>query len=567
MRILSLSPGQRPGTAYVSFSYDPEIVEVIKQVPGREWNKTRKVWIIPSQPENIAFLRARLPSGVTVKLNPALEAEIAARAGAIASARAVRENGDSDIAFDYLTVPYAHQRAGLDFLARLGSGALLWEMGLGKTKTAIDYAEWLRQRERPGFRVLVVCPNTVKRNWGQEIEKHAGHTRYVIPDGSLKKRAQIFGTTTYTIVNCEQLSFAETAKALQSFNWDLVIVDESTRFKGPTAARTKALHKVPARCRVILSGTPITGKPEDAWAQFQYIEPGLLGSWWGFVDRYLQRNQWTRAIEGIRPGMERELAHKIESRSYRIRKDEVLDLPPKVYEDRVVELEGEQKRLYAQMRDDLRASLDGKVIDAYNILTQLLRLTQITGGLVGEGERYTWLDTGNAKLQALDELLDDLGPDERVVIFGIYQRELEALAEHVFRRERWPWVRYGAKQEYQPIIYGPTPERVRARMIDDFQQGNLSTLFVQSHTGGMGINLTAARTAIYYTRGWSLEDWLQSQDRLHRIGQAGTVTIVSLIARGTVDERIAKALGQKQNIADLLTGDAARALAREILGD
>lgn len=548
MRVLTLAPGHKAGYAYASFSYDPSIAAVIKQVPGREWDKSRRVWIVPSSPENIRFLRARVPEGVEVKVRDDLAREIAMREGALASAAAVRAKGDSDIDFAYLTPPYAHQRAGLEFLVRLGSGALLWEMGLGKTKTAIDYAEWLK-----AARVLVICPNTVKRNWGDEIQKHAGHQDFAVPYGSLPQRAKQFGVRRYTIVNCELLSYATSAKALQAIDWDLVIVDESTRFKTPGASRTKALHKLRAKHRVILTGTPITGKPEDAWAQMHFVDPGNLGSWWAFVDRYLQRNPWTRQIEGLRPGMEQDLANRIGARSYRIRKDEVLDLPPKVYEDRLVEMTPDQRGYYEAMKNDLRVLVEGREVEAWNILTQLLRLTQITSGMVGSSDtRYTWLDP-SAKLAELDDLLDDLGRDEPVVIFGLFHQELEALRD-----------RYAPGL---PIIYGPTHERVRHETISAFQKGSITRLIVQQNTGGIGINLTAAKTAIYYSRGWSLEDWLQSQDRLHRIGQTGTVTIVTLTAKDTIDEKITKALGQKQNIADALTGDAARALAREILGD
>jgi SWI/SNF-related matrix-associated actin-dependent regulator of chromatin subfamily A-like protein 1 len=558
LRTLSLSPGKKPGTATAAFMYDPELIAVVKQIPGREWDKTRRVWTIPALPESIAMLRDRLPKNTVLHIAPALEADVAARAGAIQSALAAREKGDSGIAFDYRTEPYAHQRAGLEFLASLGGGALLWEMGLGKTKTAIDYAEWL-DKGTGALRILVACPNTVKRNWTNEIEKHAGHSGYIVPDGTIKQRVKQYATRRYTIVNCEQLSFAESAAALAAISWDLVIVDESTRFKTPSSSRTKALHKIRSAHRVILTGTPITGKPEDAWAQMHFIEPGMLGSWWGFQDRYLDKNPWTKAIEGVKPGMDLVLSRVIGTRSYRLRKEEVLDLPPKVYEDRLVEMDGEQKRAYETMKHDLRMTVGDNVVEAWNILTQLLRLTQVTAGLLGAGDRYSWL-TGNenAKIKALDELLDDLGPDEPVVIFGMYQRELEHLA-----------LRYGKSGDDHGagLIYGPTPERRRAEYIDAFQAGRLKRLFVQQHTGGIGINLTAAKYAVYFTRGWSLEDWLQSQDRLHRIGQTGTVTIITLTAKGTIDEDIAAALGQKQNIADALTGDSARALARKILGE
>lgn len=556
MRVIRLQPGRKPNQLTVSFSFDREIIDIVKQVPGRVWDKAYHAWYIPDTPENIAWLRARLPANTELRVDSDIEERAARAVDSIARAQRVRASGDSTIPFAHVTEPYAHQRAGLEFLTHIGSGALLWEMGLGKTKTAIDYAEWLYREGRLG-RVLVICPNTVKRNWAAEIPKHAGHSDFVMPTGTLAQRAAQVATARYTIVNCEALSYPVMAKALQAVAWDLVVVDESTRFKSPKATRTKALHKLNAKHRVILTGTPITNTAEDAWAQFHFVTPGLLGSWWSFSDRYLEKDYFGNVV-GTKAHMQTDLASRIESRSYRILKSEVLDLPPKVYSDRVVELAGAQAKAYQQMRDELRLQIEDQSIEAYSILTQLLRLTQITAGLIGEGDKYTFLAEGNAKLTELDAIVNEEAAGEQLVIFGIYQRELEALADRYVK---------GHGPIHRPIIYGPTPESVRADLINQFQQGHRRLLFVQSRTGGIGINLTAARTAIYYTRGWSLEEYLQSQDRLHRIGQSGTVNIVHLIAQGTVDEQIAKALASKQSLADALTGDAARRLAAEVLGD
>lgn len=561
-----------------NFPYDPVAIDIIRSVPGREWNATRKVWLIPGTPENIAQLNADLHRvGWHLLMQDDLAEDIRNATSRAKLALLARDRGDSAIAFDYLTTPYAHQRAGLEFLTHLGGGALLWEMGLGKTKTAIDYAEWLcradsRANEIRAFlaaayrkaatppagevRVLVICPNTIKRNWGDEIVKHAGHDEFVVPDGLMAKRIAATGSARYTIINCEMLSIEAYVKAITAMTWDLVIVDESTRFKNPKAKRTKALHKLKAAHRVILTGTPVTGAPEDVWAPFEFMTPGLFGSFWAFSDRYLERD-FFRAVIGIKPGMDVEIKERIGSRSYRVLKREVLDLPPKVYIDRRVKLSGVQQRAYAQMKDDLRVSIAGTPqLTAFNILTMLLRLTQITAGLIGSSDTgYQWL-TGedNAKLTELDALMEELR-GEQVVIFGTYQKELEALA-----------ARYVGGGPYSPIIYGPTPEKLRHELIAEFQRGDRRLLFAQTHTGGIGINLTAAQTCVYYTRSWSLEDYLQSQDRLHRIGQTGTVSIVHLVAEGTIDQDIAAALAEKQELADHLTGDRARMLAAQIIG-
>ena len=561
MRAIRIQPGRAKSTLTVSFAYDEELVALIKQVPGRTWDKDYKTWSIPDSPENLAWLKARTPANVELRIDDGiLERAAAVRAG-IARAHEARQRGDSAIDYSFITAPYAHQRAGLEFLTHIGSGALLWEMGLGKTKTVLDYCEWLG-RDYAGvnpYRVLVICPNTVKNSvWAAEIPKHTDHHDFIVPAGTLGQRATQIAESRarYTIVNCEALSYASLAGTLKAIAWDVVIVDESTRFKSPKAQRTKVLHKLQAGRRVILTGTPITNTAEDAWAQYHFIAPGLLGSWWSFQDRYLQKDYFGNVV-GIKKGMDHDLAQRLDSRSYRILKSEVLDLPPKVYVDRVVQLSGDQRKAYDQMRDELRVQLQGKSIDAFNILTQLLRLTQITAGLIGEGDRYAWLGDKAAKVVELDALIREELAHEQLVVFGVYQRELQELA--------WRYAG-GESTVALPIIYGPTPETMRARLISEFQAGQRRILFAQIRTGGIGINLTAAQNAVYHTRGWSLEEYLQSQDRLHRIGQTGTVNIIHLVAEGTVDEQIAKALASKQNLADTLTGDAARRLAAEVIG-
>jgi SNF2 family DNA or RNA helicase len=564
MPVASLSraaPGSSIGR--LEYPYAPAVTDIIRRIPGREFNRTYKVWLFPLTPTNILQLRDGLTEiGWAMSIPRDLADDLNKAYAKAKAAAAVRDAGDSDIAFDYVTEPYAHQRAGLAFLAHLDGGALLWEMGLGKTKTAIDFAEMKAGKHTtpPGlgwdqgaeFKVLVIAPNTVKRNWRDEVTKHAGHDDVVIPKGTIPQRIGQLATARYTVINCEALSYPKMADALRDIVWDLIVVDESTRFKTPDAKRTKALQKLRTKRRVILTGTPITGKPADAYVQFEWVAPGTFGkSFWTFKERYLEKD-WFGNIVGIKPGMGDELRQRIDTVSYRILKADVLDLPEKVYIDRRVEMKGEQRRAYNQMRDELRIELaNADEVRASNILTVLLRLTQVTAGMVGERGRYEWL-ADNAKADELDHLLLEELAGEQVVIFGLYQFELEQLA-----------ARYKAPEA---IIYGPTPEVVRHELVTQFQAGDRRLLFAQTRTGGIGINLTAAQTAIYVTRSWSLEEYLQSQDRLHRIGQTGTVSIIHLLAEDSIDNDIAEALAEKKSLADHLTGDAARALAARLLG-
>ena len=550
-----------PRSIICQFPYSPAAIAAIRDVPGRTYDPTTKVWSIPVNAQNVLALKQRLAQiGWGLELGGSLRDELNEQYAGMRDAAKARAAGDSNIAFDYFTEPYAHQRAGLEFLVRLGGGALFWEMGLGKTKTAVDYAEYLAKLQSP-FRVLVLCPNSVKRNWGAEITKHANHADYVVLAGPARKRKAAIGTARYTIANVEMLSAGDSIVPLRDYPWDLVIVDESTRFKSPQANRTKALFKMKARHRVILTGTPITGKPEDAWAQLEFVQPGIFGKFWNFRDRYLALDFFGH-VTGIKPGLEREVADRIDSVSYRILKSQVLDLPPKVYTDRFVKMQGEQLRAYNQMKDELRIEIEMmEVVRASTVLTMLLRLTQVTAGLVGSSDAgYQWLGDKAAKIVELDDLLNDDLRDEQVVIYGQYQRELQELAKRYAS-----WSGPHAEPPGLPIIYGPTPEPDRARLIAEFQAGDRRRLFVQTRTGGIGITLTAAKTAIYHTRSWSLEEYLQSQDRLHRIGQTGTVTILHLRAEGSIDDDIADALNDKQALADDLTGDRVRKLAGRIL--
>lgn len=552
MRTISCSsPPWARGQVAVTFQYDPHVLAAVKRVPGRKWDAAHRAWTFPATPEAMQSFRAALgqPYEKALYLEPAVRDALTERSRALAQAHVVRQRGDSTIDFAFRTEPYAHQRAGLEYLVRMGSAALSWEMGLGKTKTAIDYCEYLAKRRSSPLRVLVICPNSVRLNWQSEVAKHAGHEGVVVPTGTAKQRIAQLGSERYTVVNCEALSIETIGSAIEKYPWDVVIVDESTRFKTPGAKRTKRLLRMKAPVRVILTGTMLTNGPQDAWSQLEWVDPGLFGSWWGFQDRYLVKD-FFGGIVGIKPEKADELRSRIESRSYRLLKEQVLDLPPKVYETRHVELAGEQARLYRQMKEELRASIAGTTVQASTILTQLLRLTQITAGMVGTGDKYAWL-YDNAKQDELDTLLREELPDKQVVIFGLYHKELEELS---------------ARYDSSAIIYGPTPEARRHELVTRFQRGDERLLFAQARTGGIGINLTAAQYAVYYTRGWSLEEWLQSQDRLHRIGQQGTVTVIPFIATGTVDVQIARALADKSYMAASLTGDGARRLAAEVLG-
>lgn len=558
-----------PDHLHIHIPYDHEGLRLlVKRIPGREWDKPARAWRVPATYDTLDTFTKLLPPGCSVMVHPMLRGQLLEQQQALVDGAQIKARGDADVDYPFRTQPYAHQRAGFAFLSRIGSGVLTWEMGTGKTKTAIDWCEWLEQETSDEFRVLVLCPNSVRYSvWAQEIPKHAGHSNFVVPEGTGRVRASKIGTAMYTIMNVESLSSGESAKVMSAMEWDVVIVDESTRFKTPNANRTKRLLKMKARYRLAMTGTPVPNSVADVWSQYTFVRPGLLGSFWAFKEGYLNKDFFGNVV-GVRPERAQELQQRLDSVSYRVLKRDVLDLPEKVYTDRIVGLSEVQAKAYVQMQDELSMEVpdqSGDRVFAASVLTQLLRLTQVTAGMIGERGSYVW-DKDNPKLMELDWLLNDELRSEQVVIFGLYQFELEQLAARYYNnwgafRPSW----HKGAGLTGPIIYGPTNAALRDEFITEFQDGRLRLLFCQVRTGGIGITLTRAKTAIYFTRSWSLEDYLQSQDRLHRIGQTGTVQILHLIAKGTVDEAIAKSLDRKQTTADLLTGDNLRALRRTLL--
>lgn len=467
----------------------------------------------------------------------------------------VKTQGDATVPnYAYATAPYAHQRMGHYLLDQNDSFALLWEMGTGKTKSIID-DELCRKikGEMADAPALVICPNEVTAQWKRQVPLHSGGglTAEVLSGPTKKRKVQLMNSTAdVVIMNCESLIWLK--DELLSKVWRSIIVDEATRFKNSQALRTKILMKMRAKRRRILTGTPITNSPVDAYAPFTFLDPALFGSWWHFMKRYVQKGGYGGyQIIGFL-NLE-ELREKTARVSSRVLKRDVLDLPEKTYYDQTVELNEETLKHYKSMRELLRTEFmaRGEVAEskAQIVVTQLLRLAQIAGGTLQQGDQSYYIPD-NPKLKALKDIVADLPPTEKVVVYGVYQKELEGIRD--------------AFSDLAPrILYGETPKPEREEIVAEFQdpQSGRRMLLAQIHSGGIGIDLFAAQTVVFYTRNWSLEDYLQAQDRLHRIGQVGTVNIIHLVAtlpgegEVSIDEVIGQALIRKQKFADIVTGD------------
>ena len=332
----------------------------------------------------------------------------------------------------------------------------------------------------------------------------------------------------------------------------LFAIDESTTIKNPGAKRTKniiSLSKL-GKYRRILTGSPVTKSPLDLYKQCEFLDPWLLGhqSYYTFRTRYAimrSANFNGRSVQ-IVVGYKHldELAEKLKPFSYRVLKDDCLDLPPKTFMKRVIQLTPEQNKLYQQMKQLALAELNGKMTTTATVLTQLMRLQQITCGHF-KADDGSVQNIKNNRIDQLMELIDEV--EGKAIIWAHWRHDIDTIVESI--EDKYP----GSVVTY----YGDTTTEDRQKAIKEMQNPESKVRFLVGtpQTGGYGITLTGASTMIYYSNGYDLEKRKQSEARIDRIGQKKPMTYIDILAENTVDERIVKALRKKVNIATEIMGE------------
>jgi SNF2 family DNA or RNA helicase len=423
---------------------------------------------------------------------------------------------------------YSHQRRALRKLPSTG-GYLAFEQGLGKTVTAITYAQ-----RQGATRVLVVAPAVALGVWANEFDA-MGITWYTLPEGTRKQKAEQLPESGYAVVNYEVLLEPAFEKAVMKWKPDLIILDEAHKVKSASAKRSKVAHRLGKHFRtLLLSGTPITRNLLDLYSQYKVIDPNIWGgiSWTRFRQTY--------GIWGGYGGYEligytntQELKDKIAPWTVVARKEDTLDLPPKTFTPVPVSL-GRYQKDYMEMA---REGANDEWVTT-NPLEKALRLSQIAG---------------RAKLSATVELVQEFREQgEQVVVYARYLDELEALSEEL-----------GV-----PALTGSTKAADRGIMVEQFQSGELDVFLSQITAGSTGITLTAASHMIYHSMTFSYEDWSQSQDRIHRIGQTRPANYWIMETKGpkggmTIDGLVLKALQNKEDVAAMVTADPSLLLPKE----
>ncbi|WP_160763727.1 DEAD/DEAH box helicase [Kangsaoukella pontilimi] len=433
----------------------------------------------------------------------------------------------------------AHQREGVEFLTERGQGLLAFEQGLGKTFVAI---ESFRKLLEAGWadKLLVICPNSLKRNWAAEFRKFAPNVSWEVVEGPPKTRRTAFSqSSARVVITSYETARAETTAltALCQRQRTALVLDESHAAKNWKSQTSAAMRSVAPHCkyRWLLSGTPVTNTATDLYTQIDILEPGSRSL--GSLETFAAQLDEDPTASFAQPTLERLV--------FRRTKEQCLDLPEKSYVDLRVELPQWQRRIYDQMRDEMVAEIRAMSGEEYRAfastaLSKLTRLIQIASNprLI-----FPELKARPAKFDALAGLMTDIlsVPERKVIVWSNYIRTIEELLDEL----------PGAV-----AIYGATPNDERQEIARRFQTDPETRVLVANPAAaGTGFTLTSASYTVYESLSWRYDHYAQSQDRNHRIGQTQPVTYVRMLAADTIEEAVVTALERKSALARSLLGD------------
>jgi SNF2 family DNA or RNA helicase len=568
--------------------------ELCKSIPGSKWDPKEQQWRVPTSWATCLALRSTFRDELVIgpRLAEWAGQEVATR---INPANELRELEVIEDGFNEDLFP--HQRAGVKFLAIARRALLADEPGLGKTAQAIRALKELQDRGEDVFPALIVCPNTLKKNWKREFERwwpgvdvevikgSATQRRkifeeeadvYVINWESLRSHSRLSGYGSIALAKCTECGGHDEKvsenrcevhlRELNNIDFKAVIADEIHRSKEPKSKQTRALWAATgnADIRFALTGTPIANNVLDMWAILHWLSPDEWPSKTRWIDRMI--NTMLNAfggmmVLGVKPHMEQEFYAAINPRMRRMLKKKVLPwLPDMLFERKDVEMSTKQKKAYDQMRDLMIAELeDGESVTAPSPLTQTIRLLQFASSFAEMSVDET---TGESKVTLIgpsckvDAVMDDIKNgdfgDDSVAVCAVSRQLIDLLSAEM-TKEKIP----------HGLITGAQTEDERQQAVDDFQSGKIKWILFTAQAGGVGITLTAARRLIMLQRPWSLVDHKQALDRVHRIGSEihDSIMITDYVTEGTIEERVIQVLETKADNFEQIVRDKAQLLS------
>ena len=504
----------------ITFKYNPQVLSAIRAIPGRRFNLDKKYWEVPI--ENASeCVEILAPLGFT----PTLEVKDLANS----------QKRQCEIAEEIKSAPaeyagnlplFDFQKIGFKFLRTIPHVLLADVPGLGKT---IQTIAALEDENGPN---LVLCPNSLKFSWLEEIRKWKLNDFIQVIDGQQDDRISQWQQPARWIIANYELLLRDWEYIPKK--WSVIVCDEATRISNPAAKTTKALKKLIAGKRIALTGTPISNRPDDIWSIIDWLAPRYLGSFYQFTDQYCMKEPRFNRIVGYKNL--KELGDRISRFMLRRTKEEVLkDMPPKIFEKIEFTLSEKERKLYEGLKNIIIEELKELTIDknTINIIpVKMLRLKQATNhpALISKQEK-------SSKLELLKDILKPVAESgEKTIIFTQFAEMAKIL--------------FSELNIYHPrMIIGEINAAARQKAVEEFTNNPESLVIIMTEAGAYGLNLQAASYVVHYDLPWSVAKLQQREDRAHRIGQTKPVTVYSLIAKNTIDEYVAKVLHKKQSMS------------------
>lgn len=455
---------------------------------------------------------------------------------------------ESTFDFSSKREPYAYQLEAIEYIKGKPIVALFDEQGTGKTKIITDA---LIDDFKKGFieAALIVCKKSLIFTWKSEINADTYIEPVILIGGKNKRGSQFMGLSTFYIIGYETLiQEQKKVELLLKIKKFAIVLDESHKIKNPSSKITQTLFKLCplAVKRVIISGTPIANRPVDLWSQFYFLDQGkLLGKDFNnFQKKYnldlkgTKLNQFSNRLK--------ELKEIVSKNSIRRLKNNVLKLPNKEFVVKFIQLEGKQKSMYEQLKKELFLEIKNMnnqtIIDeSQNIFKKLLRLVQIASNPLLIDKSY---NEEPAKFKLLDQLINEIiKKNEKAIVWTSFVDNIIILKNR--------YKKYGSL-----VLYGAVPIEERHQICDKFKNNKDNKILIANPAAAKeGLTLTSANHALYLDRNFKLDDWLQSQDRIHRISQIKACFIIKIIAMNTIDQYIDEILEKKHLISQYIHGD------------
>lgn len=519
-------------SAFISFPYDNELVNIMRNQSNRFWHSKEKLWEIPAT-RLIKFI------------NEVEDREIILKGEYIEVVNQV----EVPEGFEFKTKPFNHQSEGFEYGLKYDKFLLADEQGLGKTKQVIDIG--VAKKLTNGYKhCLIICGvNGLKWNWQSEVETHSNESSWILGTRYNGKGKSIIGSgkdkladlnnlpdNYFLITNIESLRDKDICDKLKelcgSGTIGMVAIDEIHKCKNPASQQGKAILKILPETRIAMTGTPLMNTPLDLF---------IVLKWLGFERHSFFQFKKYYCVMGGFGGYEvvgyrnlGQLQENLDSLMLRRLKNDVLDLPEKVHSTEYVEMSKLQTKIYNEVKSEIKEQID-KIKISNNPLAQLIRLRQATGytGILSSQSKES------AKLDRLEELVEEVaGNGGKCLIFSNWTDMTNPTFERLKR--------------FNPaIITGETKDREQQKdrfMNDDKCKCMIGTIGAM----GTGLTLTAANTVIFLDSPWNRANKEQAEDRAHRIGTTSTVNIITLVCKDTIDERIEELVYQKGAMADML---------------